>query len=407
MSPGQLLIADYRAGHTYAVEDGTLRQLGAGVLAEHAGFLTLPAGPATKARWAFVDDGAGALVLGGPDGERRIPVAIPGEHLAVDASGRYIVVTTGLGANAEPWSDVVTVVDLAREEAVRFRVRTGEPGAAIVADRSSGAPVIVLRHREPGAIEAIPLAHATAAGAHVPVLRGAVTTDIAPDGHGDVVDQRSGVVATATGRGIERFVVEDGRPRAIGILPWPVPGRAYYLRFDPTTGHAVGVVRGGPAAPEVWTEWTEWTNTLVDIDLGTGDARRVDLGPGLAFRFALGGGRAAVATIHPDGDAVTLVDRRGPTLRAVWRSALPPMCRPPVPGRLPWDPVGDVPAQRRAVAVDPAGTTVAVTRGGDAELQLVRDGALETITVPSPMDEGGHLLWLAADAAPETDSIGR
>lgn len=404
MLSGRLLIADYRAGRTYAVDDGTLCQVGAGVLAEHAGFLALPAGAAAKARWAFVDDRAGALVVGGPDGERRIPVAIPGEHLAGDASGRHVVVTTGVGANAEPWTDVVTVVDLARDEAVRFRVRTGEPGAAIVADRSSGEQVIVLRHREPGAIEAIPLAHATAAGAHVPVLRGAVTTDLAPDGHGDVVDQRSGVVATATGRGIERFVVEDGRPRAIGILPWPVPGRAYYLRFDPATGRAIGVVRGGPATPEAWTEWT---NILVDVDLGTGDTRRADLGRGLAFRFALGGARAAVATIHPDGDIVTLVDRGGPALHTAWSTALPPLSRPPVPGRLPWDPVGDAPAQRRAIALDPAGTTAAVTRGGDAELHLVGDGVVETIAVPSPLDEGGHLLWLAADASAETDSIGR
>ncbi|WP_116951411.1 hypothetical protein [Jiangella endophytica] len=404
MFPGQLLIADYRAGRAYAVEAGTLREIGPGVLAEHAGFLTLPAGAPAKARWAYVEDRAGALVVGGPDGERRIPVAIPGEHLAGDAGGRHIVITTGLGASHEPWSDVVTVVDLARDEAVRFRVRTGEPGAGIVTDRSNGEPVVVLRHREPGAIEAIPLTRAVAAGAHLPVLRGAVTTDIAPDGHGDVVDQRGGVVATATSRGIERFVVDDGRPRAIGILPWPVPGRAYYLRFDPATGRAVGVVRGGPAAPE---SWTEWTNTLVDIDLATGDTRCAGLGPGLAFRFALGGGSAAVATIHPDGDAVTLVDRGGPAPHTAWRTALPPMSRPPAPGRLPWDPVGDAPAQRRAVALDPAGATVAVTRGGDAELHVVREDALETIAVPSPLAEGGHLLWLATDPAPETDSVGR
>lgn len=403
MSDEQLVIADYRAARTYAVGGGTLRELGGGVLAEHAGFLTLPHGDRTRAQWAYADDRSGSLVVAGPDGERRHAIAIPAEHLACDPTGRYVAVTTGAGANTAPWSDVVTLVDLEAQAPRRFRVRTGEPGAMITPDQRSGEPVLVFRHREPGAIEALALARAAAVGPHVPELRGELSGDIAEDGHGDVVDQRTGVVATATRRGLERFVVEDGVPRPVGIVPWPVDGRAYYLRFDPATGCALGVVRGGPGAPDAWTSWT---NSLVEIELASGRTRHAELPPGLAFRFAAGGGRAAVATVHPDGDRVSLLDRGGPQLKTVRQTALPAMSNPPVAGRLPWEPAGDAPAQRRAVALDPARTTVAVTGGGDGVLHLVREGGTETITLPSPLDEGGHLHWPPPPGA-GTDPIGR
>ncbi|WP_017594217.1 hypothetical protein [Nocardiopsis potens] len=390
MTVEQLFVADYRAGRTYTLDGGgAVRARGTGVLAEHAGVLALPRDGATGAEWAFIDDRAGALVALGPGGERRVPVAIPGEHLACDASGRHVLVTTGLGANPAPWSDVVTVVDLQAGESVRFRARTGEPGALVVPDQADGEPAAVLRHREPGAVEAIPLARCLDAGAHVPALAG-TAAGIADDGHGDVVDQRTGIAATATGRGLERFVVDRGTPRMIGTVPWPAPGRAFYLRFDPATGRAVGVVRGGPASP---AGWTEWTNHLVDVDLSTGGARSLELPPGLAFRFALGGGRAAVATIHPDGDELTLVERTGPRLRTLYRRPLPAMSHPPAAGHLPWDPVGGAPAQRRAVTLDPSGTTAAVTRGGDAELHLVGEDRFDTVGMPGPLDEGGHLHW--------------
>ncbi|MFD0776221.1 hypothetical protein ACFQZ2_19995, partial [Streptomonospora algeriensis] len=184
MPDEQLVVADYRAARNYAVGDGSLRELGGGVLAEHAGFLTLPHRDGSPAEWAFADDRSGSLVVGEPGGERRHPIAIPAEHLACDPAGRYVAVTTGAGAGTEPWSDVVTLVDLDAQAPVRFRVRTGEPGVMITPDQLSGDPVLVLRHREPGAIEAIALARAAAVGPHVPALRGALTGDVAEDGHG-------------------------------------------------------------------------------------------------------------------------------------------------------------------------------------------------------------------------------
>ncbi|MFB4354279.1 hypothetical protein RAC69_14095 [Microbacterium sp. LS_15] len=395
-----LLAADHRAGTVFAITPGSRRVAAPHAwLAEHAGALRLPTGD--HGDWAFADDRGGALVVAGREGIRRIPIAIPAEHLAAAPDGRHIVVTPGLGENAEAWNDVVTVVDLADDSSVRFRTRVGEPGVVVVPDRVTGEPTIVLRHREPGAIEAVRLTDALSLGAHVPVLRGTLCDDLADDGHGDVVDHGSGVLAVATGRGLERFAVDDGVPVALGVLPWPVEGRAFFLRRAADTGHATGVLRGGSADP---SRWPEWTNAFAEIDLHTGASRSVPLPPGLVFRFALAAGIAAAAVIHPDGDALVVVDRdRARVARTV---PLPPLTSPPQPGRMPWDAVDGRPAQRRAVAIDPATGVIAVTAGGDAAIHLIDGDRVETIEMPTPMDEGGHLLWPGGSGA-FTDPVGR
>ncbi|XKH54529.1 hypothetical protein LG293_12240 [Citricoccus nitrophenolicus] len=392
MPSHQLVIADYRAGRAYSLHNSVVSDLGRGVLAEHAGILALE-----ERAWAWVDDLDGAVVIRVGDRDIRVPVAIPAEHLTCDPAGEHLVVSTGLGANAEPWSDVVTVIDRSTGSSARFRTRIGEPGVMVAPDQADGSLYVVLRHREPGAIEAIPLQQCLRVEPHVPLLAGRTTEDVADDGHGDVVDQRSGILATATSRGLERFVVDKGTPRPIGIVPWPVSGRAFYLRFDPATGSALGIVRGGPESP---TNWTQWSNALVEIDLATGLSTSIGLPEGLAFRFGLGGRRAAVATIHPDADTLTLIDRGNEALHLAGALPLPAMSRPPVPGRLPWDPVGGSPAQRRAVAVDPTGALVAVSRGGDAEVHLIGADRFDTFTVPTALDEGGQLYWPGSDRDP-------
>lgn len=400
MNPAPLVIADYRADCIYTLNGAGVTLLGAGTPAEHVGILQLPQLGDLPPRWAFVDDLRGALVIADAEGRYQrsnVPIAIPGEHAASDATGRYVAVTTGLGRNTEPWSDVVTIVDTQRAESVRFRTQTGEPGVAIVTDHGSGEPMIILRHRNPGAVEAIPLCQSLTVGPHVPVLSGQLTTDIADDGHGDVVDLRHGIFATATTRGLERLIIEQSSPRSMGVIEWPVEGRAFYLRFDSATGRAVGVIRGGPTSPE---SWTAWKNHLVDADLSTGERRTVPLPDGLAFRFAIGGNRTAVATIHPDGDYLTILKRDLTNLEVSRQVPLPPMAHPPSPGRLPWDPIGDSPAQRRAIAVDPTGEIVAVTRGGDSELHLVTDDKIQTLSIPTPLNEGGLLFWPADTADP-------
>ncbi|WP_336790154.1 MULTISPECIES: hypothetical protein [Gordonia] len=396
MKSSGLVVADHRAAALYQVTGNVAARIDTGTPAEHAGVLTLPAGDG----WAFADDLRGELVVHGDGRRHAIPIAIPAEHIACDPSGRYVAVTTGTGADPEPWSDLVTVVDLRSDEVARVRCRTGEPGVTIVPDQSTGRLHVVLRHRAPGAVEAIPLDDILGAGPHVPVVRGAIIDDIAHDGHGDVVDPRSGLIGVATGRGLERFVVERGVPRAIGLVEWPVPGRSYYLRSDSEDGVALGVVRGGPPDP---SSWIDWTNHLVAVDLQNGGIDVLSLPGGMAFRFGEGGRRAAVATIHPDGDTLTSVRRDSAGFCTAETLDLPPLSNPPTPGRVPWDVSGAGPAQRRSVAVDPTGTWIAVTRGGDGEIHLIDDRTMTTVSVPTDLDEGGQVFWPGG----RSDLIGR
>ncbi|MCR2185637.1 hypothetical protein NSX52_24060, partial [Salmonella enterica] len=69
-----LLAADHRAGVVYEIQDGSRRVADPDSwLAEHAGFLHLPAG--SSGRWAFADDRGGALVIADADSVRRVPIA--------------------------------------------------------------------------------------------------------------------------------------------------------------------------------------------------------------------------------------------------------------------------------------------------------------------------------------------
>ncbi|PZR53742.1 hypothetical protein DNL40_06360 [Xylanimonas oleitrophica] len=396
-----LLLADHRAG-SWSVLDGTGSPLvsGAATLAEHAGVLRLPAGAPGGARAVFADDALGTLVVLDDAGARRVPVAIPAEHLACDASGRYVVATTGMGASWEPWSDLVTVVDLADPDgttAVRVRVRTGEPGVAVVPDTATGELFVVLRHRQPGEAEAIPLSTILAAGPHCPAVRGETVPLTGDLGHGDAADQRTGMVHLATEAGIERLRVRGGHLERLETWPWPVPGRAYFLRLDPAEGVIVGSLRGGAPDP---TRWHTWTNHVARWSLD-GDVDVTATGEGLVFRPDVHRGTVGWSVVHPDGDRLVLLDHG--RLR---ETPLPSMSAAPRPGATPWDTVDGRSAQRRALAlVGP--DRAAVTRGGDGELHVVGPGGVEaTFRTGTPLDEGGHLAALHPPVG-HVDGVGR
>ncbi|MFD7075627.1 hypothetical protein ACFV9G_15565 [Nocardioides sp. NPDC059952] len=396
-----LVLADHRAGRWRTFDPGALPgPWSSATLAEHAGILTLPAGASGGARAVFADDALGTLeVLDGAGQARRVPIAIPAEHVACDPTGRYVVVTTGLGASWKPWSDLVTVVDLADTSgatAVRARVRTGEPGVVVVPDAGTGEPMVVLRHREPGEAEVIALRDLLRAGPHCPVVRGERLKLAGDLGHGDVVDHRSGVVHLSTEAGIERLRVTGGRPERLETWPWPVPGRAYFLRLDPAAG-IVAAVRG---ADEDAAQWHTWTNHLVRWSLD-GSAEVTRTGDGLVFRPDALEGTVAWTIVHPDGDRLAmLADGR------LSEVELPSMSAAPQPGAAPWDPVGDRSAQRRALALVSA-DLAAVTRGGDGQLHLVRGSGIEsTLDLGSPFDEGGHLGVIRAPES-QVDGVGR
>ncbi|MGW5676558.1 hypothetical protein ACWEV4_16020 [Streptomyces sp. NPDC003860] len=411
--PPRLLVADQRAGGIRVLD------LPSGVttgcvpgrhLAEHAGFLALPGD-----RSAFVDDRAGELVVldpYGPDRGRPLvaataPVATPAEHLAVDPSGRLVAVTTGLGHNEEPWSDLLTAVDLGADggpRATRVRTRVGEPGITLLASPApSTAPdaLVVLRHREPGALAAYRFGDLLTAVPSCPPVSPLDEVALSDDdGHGDAHDPVTGLLFAAAGSGVHRA---RRTPDGLSLEPplsWRGPGRGYYLRLDPVRRTLWSCVRGGPVDPGAWPQWS---NCAWWHHLDTGRGGRIPLGPGLVFRLAVTARRIAFARVHPDGDEVVLVDPAAAGVTA--RVPLPSMAGAPRPGGTPWDGV-----QRRAIAASPAHDLVAVSRGGHGEIHLVDAvGAtvLGTLHVPTPLDDGGHLAMVAPGDGSADDPVGR
>ncbi|GGE78616.1 hypothetical protein [Nesterenkonia cremea] len=447
MSHGTLLISDYRSHRLFRwslPEGGGSTKSSAGVLneeprpgvlAEHAGFLALPSGGRFAA--AYADDLRGRLVLLGREGSlsAEVPIAIPAEHLAISDCGSFLAVTTGCGMNIEPFSDLLTLIDL-RPEAptpVRVRVRMGEPGVAVVRDDEDRLHVL-LRHRGEtaasgefigrGAVEAIPVEKILTAGPHVPQVRGAVTEDIAPDGHGDVYDPVNKSFWCSTSRGLERFVVLGGRPVAQGITAWPVAGRAFYLRIEPVSRRIWATLRGGTGDPASWAQWTNWVMSATIGPDGALTPETIPLPQGLVFRLDVAPDSASGTLISPDGDLVWIVDvgAEGLSLR---QGDLAPMTYPPRPGRPPWDGGPDGSAQRRAVAVLPELEVVAVTSGGDGKVELHRRGSEGLVqtrlcrpgeelgeeslneVLDVPLDEGGHMMWLPGTPREQVDLIGR
>ncbi len=392
-----LLVSDHVAGsvHVLTVPDGAVvGRLTGRHLSEHAGFLALPGG-----RTACVDDRRGELLVLDPFGgrlvERAIPVAVPAEHLACDPSGRRLAVTTGLGRNGEPWSDLLTVVDLATGEAARVRTRVGEPGVTVL---GGADPLVVLRHREPGALAAHRFADLLAAPPGCPPVAPHAVLPLPDDGHGDAQAPDSEQVFAATGEGVHRARRQGDALAAGAVVPWGSPARGWYLRLDTRRPALWTTLRGGDPDP---LRWPEWTNQAWRHDLGTGRTRLTDLGPGLVFRLALARRHTAFTRVHPDGDELLLLDA-GDVVR---RLPLPAMDGAPRRGGTPWEGV-----QRRAVAASPGSDWIAVSRGGHGEVHLfdaVTGCEAARPRLGTPLDHGGHLALRVPDDGADGDPVGR
>ncbi|MFD3518197.1 hypothetical protein [Streptomyces sp. NPDC058657] len=392
-----LLVSDHVEGAVtvLSVPDGTVTgRLTGRHLSEHAGFLALPGG-----RVACVDDRRGELLVLDPFADDlvalAVPVAVPAEHLACDPSGRRLTITTGLGENSAPWSDLLTVVDLATGDAARVRTRVGEPGVTVL---GGGDPLVVLRHREPGALAVHRFADLLAAAPGCPVVTPHALLPLPDDGHGDAQDPVTGRVFAATSAGVHTARREGDALVAGPVIPWESPSRGWYLRLD-TRGRALWTtLRGGPADP---LRWPEWTNQAWRHDLATGRTLVTELGPGLVFRLAFARHHTAFTRVHPDGDELVLLGDEG-SLR---RIPLAAMDGAPQRGGTPWEGV-----QRRAVAASPGSPWVAVTRGGHGEVHLVdTETGQETarLRLDSPLHHGGHLMLLGRHDGAAGDPVGR
>ncbi|MFI0107702.1 hypothetical protein ACH4NW_04930 [Streptomyces globisporus] len=415
-APPRLLVSDHVAGRVSLLDlpDGTERaDVNHRHLAEHAGFLALPGGLV-----ACVDDRAGELLVLDPYGpddgrplvRRRIPVAVPAEHLAADPDGRRIAVTTGHGRNEGAWTGLLTAVDLDAPDgavAVRVRGRTGEPGVTVLGGAS---PLVVVRHREPGEL----LVHrhrelmrsAPSCPPAVPVRRIALPDD---DGHGDAHDPLTGRLFAAAGSGVHRIRRDGDGLTPEAPLPWSADGRSggrgYYLRLDPVRRMLWSCVRGGPGDPG---QWPDWSNDAWWHHLDTGETGRLDLGHGLVFRLAVTARHIAFTRVHPDGDELILLTAppaTGSRPEVGARLPLPAMSGAPRRGGTPWDGV-----QRRAVAASPGGGLVAVSRGGHGEVHVFdadKAALISTLTIPTPLDDGGHLALVTPGNGAHADPVGR
>ncbi|MGA5869371.1 hypothetical protein [Streptomyces cinereoruber] len=397
MPASALLVSDHVDGAVYVltVPDGTVaKRLTGRHMSEHAGFLALPGG-----RVACVDDRRGELLVLDPFGdelvELAVPVAVPAEHLACDPTGRRLAVTTGLGKNGEPWSDLLTVVDLATGEAARVRTRVGEPGVTVL---GGGDPLVVLRHREPGALAVHRFADLLAARPGCPVAAPHALLPLPDDGHGDAQDPGPGRVFAATGTGVHAARREGDGLVAEEVIPWGASAWGWYLRLDTRRRALWSTLRGGDPDP---LRWSDWTNRAWCHDLETGRTLLTDLGPGLVFRLAFARDHTAFTRIHPDGDELVLLGSDG-TLRRV---PLPAMAGAPKHGGTPWEGV-----QRRAVAASPGDHWVAVTRGGHGEVHLVdaRTGhETARVRLDTPLHHGGHATLLGRNDGADGDPLGR
>lgn len=392
-----LLVSDHVAGSVsvLTVPDGTVTgHLTGRHISEHAGFLALPEG-----RVACVDERRGELLVLNPFGdelvEAAVPVAVPAEHLACDPSGRRLAVTTGLGKNTEPWSDLLTVVDLATGEAARVRTRVGEPGVTVL---GGDDPLVVLRHRQPGALAVHRFADLLTARPGCPPVTPDTLLPLPDDGHGDAQDPRSGRTFAATSEGVHPARRTGDGLVAEAVIPWESPARGWYLRLDTRRRALWTTLRGGDPDP---LRWPDWTNQAWRHDLATGRTHLADLGPGLVFRLAFARDHTAFTRIHPDGDDLVLLGADDTPRRV----PLPAMDGAPRRGGTPWEGV-----QRRAVAASPGSDWVAVTRGGHGEVHVfdARTGHEATrLRTGTPLHHGGHLMMCGREDGTDGDPVGR
>jgi hypothetical protein len=300
-----------------------------------------------------------------------------------------------VGRNGEPWSDLLTVVDLVTGEVARVRTRLGEPGVTVLGDDD---PLVVLRHREPGALTVHRFTDLLGARPGCPQVTSLARLPLPDDGHGDAQDPHEGRVFAATGEGVHRARREGDSLVAERVIPWGASARGWYLRLDPRRRTLWSTLRGGPADP---LRWPEWTNHAWAHDLGTDRTALTELGPGLVFRLALARDHTAFTRIHPDGDELVLLAAD----KAVRRVPLPPMDGAPRRGGTPWEGV-----QRRAVAASPDSDWIAVTRGGHGEVHLVdaRTGSeAARLRTGAPLEHGGHAVLRTRNDGAEGDPLGR
>ena len=412
-TPSEYLIAaDPAAEEVYVYRTSDMRrtgQLDDVKLGSHVGTLQLPDG-----RLLMVDD-AHAKVLAvslNADGKPRIvaSVAIPqGDRpwqragwAAADPKLRYLAVGSDYEGAA---SQTVTLIDLHTFAAHQITVPLTPNAAGAYAETQvylAGRP-LQLVVTTGGAFQTFPVAPILAGGSPAP-------TSSAPLGlnnHGPVVTRRGDAVLSTTADGFSRAALPGATLTGATSASYSTT-RNVVQNYRPrlaadnrTVWGAVAEDTGLPASA-----WQDTRNDVSITDSMTLRTMLVRLPDGNPSRFALSRTYGAVATQHPDGDTVTLLDTdpaSGTYRRIVGTVALAPLSGGPTPG----NPIAGT--QGRFVTASLGGNRVYVSNGGDGSITVIDTAsrrAVRTILTPTALPAGGYLTTVRA-GTPVTDLIAR
>ena len=233
----------------------------------------------------------------------------------------------------------------------------------------------------------------------------------APSGdgaHGPVVARDGSAVFTTTAKGfaganVAERGLTDARRVAYSTDTRDIPN-SFHPRLAADERMVWGAVTENPAVPV--ERWATARNDVSIVDSATYDTRLVRVPDGKVSRLAISSTYAAVSTIHPEGDALTLLDadRDSATFgRIVGTVAIPSSTAGPVAGG------SIVGTQPHFVTLDPDGRRAYVSNGGDGEVTVVdteRRRVVGTIRTPTPLNDGGYLV-VVKPGAPVHDLIPR
>ncbi len=404
-----LVVADPAAEslHVYRTSDlkhtGSLDDIG---ISGHAGTVRLPDG-----RLIVIDDTHGRVdaIDVSSKGRPRIvdSVDIPGEEwegatwAATDRKQRYLVFA-GEGDDA---TSPISVVDLTTFDIHQIQVPVAPDATGNVAETQvylAGRP-LQLVYTTGGQFHTVPLADVLAG--HEPKVTS--TAPVGPSTHGPVVARNGNAVFSTTATGFDGARLGGAtltNPRTVPYSSTRTLVHNYRPRMASDERNVWGAVAENTGlTPEQWAD----TRNDVDIIDSVGfTSRLVRLPDGVISRLAISDTYAAVSTIHPDGDVLTLLDASAGSAgygRIVGTVALSPSTGGPVAGS---PTTGTEP---HFVTLDPQGKQAFVTNGGDGKLTVVDTKTRQvtkTIDTPTPLTGGGYLTVVDKDA-PVHDLIAR
>ncbi|HEY5822655.1 MAG TPA: hypothetical protein VIT20_11805 [Propionibacteriaceae bacterium] len=404
-----LVAVDARAEAIHVYRTNSLKHTGtlSGVeVGTHAGTIQLPDG-----RLILVDDKAGEVIAVKINAQGRPKIVdrvkIPGTEwagaiwAATDAKQRYYAVSGGEEGDTQS----VTLVDLKTFAVHHVQISVAPDSAGNISETQvylAGRP-LQLVVTTGGSFQTLPVAGIVAgttpsvtstaplgAGNHGPVAArdGNAVFSTTADGFDGAQITRSTLGASrSVAYSTTRNVVQNYRPRLA------VDGRTVWGSAAEDTGLSAA-------------DWADTRNNVNVIDTSTFTSALVRLPDGSASRFALSKPYGAVSTIHPDGDALTLVDtqRGSPTYRRVVGTvALPASTGGPQPG------VPTTGTQGHFVALNPSGSQAYVTNGGDGIITVVDTSTrrvVRTIDTPTALLGGGYLT-VVKKGTPISDLIAR